>query len=121
MDGTGIDAIAQLARNAAGKTVTIDDVVYSTTELHDMRKADPEPKALALHTLTGLVGAINPHLNDEDDLLVQVVSHAEVRVVARALEGRFKQRNVYAIAGFEALFGGTFGFGRFVSAEEFVG
>jgi hypothetical protein len=63
---------------------------------------------------------VAPHLSDEEDVLVQVMSHAEVRVVGRQLYGRFRQRETFAVASLETLFGGTFGFGRFITAEEFV-
>ena len=121
MNGEAVKEVERLAREAAGQLVTIDDVTYSTTPLHDVRRPVPVCEPVKLHTLTGLVDFVRLHIDIEGaSVAVHVVSHSLVRFIDAALDGAFRQREVYATVGHEDLFGGGFRFGQFVDAEQFV-
>lgn len=125
MNGEAVNAVASLAVDAAGKLVTIEGVQYSTTALIDVRKAEPVCEPVKIHTLTGLLEfvklLIGAEREESDSFALHVVNHHEVRLVDAAIEGRFRQRELYASATFEELIGmaGGFQFGTFVDAEKF--
>ena len=118
MDGTAVTAIKALAQEAAGTLVEIDGVEYSTTPLHDVRKQDPEPKPLVVHTLTGLLGYLKADIDKivSDSTLIHVDGPGLVTVVGR-LRGHFEQRFQYARAEAHPRMEG-FAFGQWLSLER---
>ncbi len=120
MNGEAVKEVERLAREAAGQVVTLDGVAYSTTPLHDVRKPLPTCEPVKLHTLTGLVDFVRMNTPPAVAVAVHVVSHNSVRFMDAGLDGHFRQREVYAIAGHEDLFGGGFRFSQFIDAEAFV-
>lgn len=121
MNGEAVKEVERLAREAAGQLVTIDDVTYSTTPLHDVRRPTPLCEPVKLHTLSGMADFVRLHVGTEGEVVaVHVVSHSLVRFMGAALEGAYRQREVYATVGHEDLFGGGFRFGQFIDAEQFV-
>ena len=122
MEAQAVAQIRELAVEAAGKTVTIDSVEYSTTALHDPRKPEKAPATLKLNTLTGLAAYLLKHtdmLGPEDDITVHVVDHRTVRVIGNLRISDFNQRFVFAEASTEIYEGPSF-FERFMAAEDFV-
>jgi hypothetical protein len=123
MNGEAVKELERIAREAEaiGTTVTIDGVEYSARPLHDVRKENPAPSLLAVHTLTGLVDYLRANRDQLPlaDLQVHVVSQESVQVIGR-LHGHFQQRFVYAEAAFEPLLGRSFQFGQYYDAETFV-
>lgn len=114
-----IKAIQEMALEAAGKTVELDGVAYSTTKLHDPRKPASEASKLGVHTLTGLVGYIQENRDglELSKLTVHVVDPTTVRVRS-ALEGDFRQRELYLEATAQDLAEGFLG--KFRPQESFV-
>jgi len=100
-----IARIEQLTKDAAGKTVTIDGVEYSTTSLHDMREAEPTATTLGLHTLTALHDYVEANRDalEPPKLLFHVESPTSVALVT-GLYGRFRQREVLVRAKAKDLF-----------------
>ena len=99
MHGDAVEAIRGLAERAAGKTVDVGGVTYSTTPLHDVRKPEPEPAPLKVHTLSGFIDYIERNLDGLQlvDCLVHVETPVAVSLVG-PLTGRFQQRNEYLLA-----------------------
>jgi hypothetical protein len=123
IDASAVNAIAELARQAAGQTVTLNGVEYSTTPLHDLRKPLPEPAPLVVHTLTGLHAYIVENRDELDmsDKMLHVVEPWRVQLVG-ALTGRFEQRFVYAEAHIFDRFAAMphFAFSRWLPAEDMI-
>lgn len=123
MNGEAVKELERIAREAAGvgQTVVIDGVTYAYGGWRDVRKEAPEPKALQIHTLTGLVDYLKANRDKLvlHDVQVHVVSHDLVQVVG-PLKGHFQQRFVYAAAAFASLLGSSFTFGQFYDVESFV-
>ena len=95
MDHEGILAVERLAQAAAGKTVEIGGLVYSTTPLHDPRRQQPIPATLALSTLSSFVDyAKSKHdlsYRGERGGFVHVVGPTRVRLCTGVF-GEFNQR-----------------------------
>jgi hypothetical protein len=133
IDETTIQAIAKLERNKYRRE-DIADVPMGSAVLHDLRPRLPEPAALELHTLSGMVDYLeadvdgiraamseslleNMHeLEDAPRLALHVKSHTEVLLIGE-LRGVFRQRFTYARACHEV---GRFEFGRWHETEDFV-
>lgn len=119
MTENAVNAIAELARAAAGRTVLIDGTEYSTAELHDPRKPDPEPKPLVVHTLNALTDYIAQNKDGVgDECLVHIVSPTQVSVVGE-LRGRFAQRFTFASAQIVPA-AASFRFGAWMPPDEMV-
>ncbi|WP_425154735.1 hypothetical protein [Candidatus Palauibacter sp.] len=115
-----IEAVAELAVRAAGKTVEIDGVEYATPPLHDPRKPAPAPDPLDLYSLTALLGYIE---ENRDDLplarcALHVEGPADVALVGELGAGHHRQRFTYARAIARPA-ADAFGFGRFHDLERF--
>jgi len=99
MEGAAVKEIERLAREAAGQTVIIEEIEYSTTPLHDVRKKDPVVEPLEVSTLSGFVGYIraNRDVIDLSTTIVHVESQQIVSLVGK-LFGHFQQRHNYVRA-----------------------
>jgi hypothetical protein len=92
MDGTFVNAIAQLAQEAAGENVVvnIDDRLFSTVQLHKLPKdQEPDlPDAFKIATLQGVVDYIEANRDglDLSQCMLHVGSPTEVSLVSRTLE-----------------------------------
>lgn len=122
IDGTAIkevERIAHEAQSAAPRTIHIDGIDYSTTPLHEVRRADPAPKPLQVTTLTGL----SDYLRENRDglgvgaLSVLVESPTSVALVG-PLTGRHQQRFRYVEAS--PVGAATFPFGQYQTLESAV-
>lgn len=124
MQGEAVQEIRDLAQQAAGKTVVVGGKAYSTVELYDPRRKDPEPETLVVHTLSGLADYIESN-RDELDLeqcVLHVVDPTTVELRSR-LQGTFQQRLTYVQAKANPLVGAAgqaFGFGNWMSHESLV-
>jgi hypothetical protein len=96
--GTAVKEIAELATQVP-QVVTVDGQEYARLQLVDMRKPDPEPKPIVVHTLTGLVDYVAANRDGVNfgDCVVHVVDEQTVELVAQ-LRGRFMQRYGYLTA-----------------------
>lgn len=119
-DGTAVQEIERITREAAGKTVEIDGRVYSTTLLHDPRKRLPEPDVLGVSRLLGIADYVE-HNRDELDLS-RCVLHVEEPGLVNLyghLRGEFQQRPCYVRAS--TICGmGDFRFGEYLDAESMI-
>ncbi|HYF07662.1 MAG TPA: hypothetical protein VD970_08575 [Acetobacteraceae bacterium] len=102
IDGTAVkefERVAQAALDAQDRIVEVDGITFSTTPLHEVVKASPQPAALELSTLSGLVeyAKENRDALDRAKLAVLVVAPDQVALVG-PLEGRHQQRFRYAVA-----------------------
>jgi len=93
MDGSAVNAIAELAEKANLKTIEIDGVTYASTTAVDVRRPDPVPKPLVVGTLACMVDYLMSDLDDvvaeaiaKREVVVQVVSPWDVRVVGTLQE-----------------------------------
>jgi len=113
------ERIEALSLEAAGRTVEIDGVTYSTTSLQDVRKKAPEPETLKVHTLTALESflAVNQDALDLSKLLLHVVSPTRVDLVG-TLEGYFQQRFLFVTAECSDLWSSMVG--TYLPQEEMV-
>lgn len=124
MSNEALTQLREMAVEAASTTVEIDGVVYATSKLHDVRKPEPEPKALELNTLTGLVRYAGTNVGemgdclDPKELVVQVVGPDKVRLFSN-LYGDFEQRDIYAVASCaNRLTAAQFAFGNWQDCES---
>jgi len=122
MDGTFVETIVSKTEKpqvleVAGKPRLVVPNTWKEIE----PKAGPTPAALAVATLGGLVAYLEANRDGLDlaGLAVHVVDQAHVDLVSK-LEGEFHQRHRYLRAEFESLFGGGFGFGKYLDYETFV-
>lgn len=111
------EAIEKLVSLAAPTLTTVHGLPYSDTSLHLLMK--PGLATVSLKTLTGLVDVIRAKADELDpaNWLIQVCSHADVRLVSRNTD-EFGRRSELARA--ELHDGKPFPFGLFVGREEFV-
>lgn len=122
MDGDAVREVKELAREAAGEAtvVEIDGRPYSTVSLQAQKP--PQPDALDVHTLTGLVDFIAA--NRDELSLGECVLHVldEQTVELRGpLEEGFQQRPTYARATCrDRLAAARFSFGSFQPTEQVV-
>lgn len=111
--------IERLTLAAAGKTVEIGGRVYSTQEVHDPRRQEPEPKTISLSTLTALCAyALSHHdagYRDSRKEFVHVEGPGSVRLCTDIF-GEFNQRVEIAKATAQHP---TFPFGTFLDPEAF--
>jgi hypothetical protein len=137
IDDSFVRRIEELA-DAKALEREIDGVPMSNIKLHDNRPRLPEPAALELHTLGGLVDYLEADTdglrasmmltepteaelaetaaNGGPRLAIHIKSHTEVLLIGE-LRGTFRQRFTYARARHEV---GTFEFGRWHETEDFV-
>ena len=97
--------IEELALQASGETVKIDGVEYSPIQLHDVRREDPAPQVLKVHTLEALSEYLNVNRDalDFTALLIHVASPTDVWLRGK-LNGHFQQRFAYVHAQAEDIF-----------------
>ncbi|WP_425152858.1 hypothetical protein [Candidatus Palauibacter sp.] len=116
-----IEAVAQLAVSAAGKTVEIDGVAYATAPLHDPRQPAPAPDVLEMHSLTALVRYIAENRDglSFERCAVHVESPTSVSLVGPLSDGHYRQRFAYARATARPAADGGFHFGAFLDLERF--
>lgn len=114
------ETIEAVKDSVTTRTIEVNGVTYTTREVFDLRRKDPEPAILEMHTLGGLVDYFKNGLDSEQikGAFLHIVSHAEVRIVGQ-LFGRFQQRITFAVATFENLFGKSFQFGAQYDRELF--
>ena len=94
VDGTAVAEIAQLAREAHRiRTLDVAGVPMTPDNLHDARPKLPEPAALTIHTLTGLVDYVKANRDGLvlGEHLVHIVEPEAVNLVSK-LVGTFLQR-----------------------------
>lgn len=116
-------AVKAIQDSVETKEIEVDDELYVTRPVF-LPPKDPQPEPLCLNTLTGLVeylkSAHDAIRQIENAWAVHVESHEKVRVIG-ASYGRFKQRDVYAVATAEDLFGNnSFDFDQFCQSENFI-
>lgn len=127
MDSEIVDKLKDLVESAGRPQAT--DIAGRWYALKDLKLVTPpQPTALKVHTLTGLVEYVARRLahdgaGDVDALertAVHVVSPTEVRVVSD-LDDEYQRRDTYAVAEFSSLVGQAtpFSFGAFHDAETF--
>lgn len=120
MDGTAVkefERVAQAALIAQARVVTVDGLPYSTTPLVAVRPPkDPEPAAIAVTTLSGVVEYVRENRDgiSREHLSVLVVAPDEVRLVGPLLEPH-QQRFVYVTA--KAEIGSRFTWGHWYELE----
>lgn len=118
MDGTVVKAIEELALKTA-EPLELSGQTYTATPMHDIRKADPAPKALEVSSLTSLVDylvSVRP-ADNADVVALHVVDPVTVEAIG-ALHGHFQQRFVFVSAKSPDRMSGTgFQFGRFIGLE----
>lgn len=126
LDGTAISEMRALAQDALageGKLVVIEGVTYSTVELHDVRKKEPQPAAVVLATLSGLAGFIKHNVDGVElpKSIVHVVGPELVQFESD-LYGDFDQRDVYAEARCPNRFASAtaFSFGKWMTPESLI-
>jgi hypothetical protein len=87
--------IERLTKQADGKIVEIAGRTYSTTPLHDPRKAEAVPETVAVHTLQGFAelvkGEEDGAYHEERGIFVHVASSGLVRLLT-GIFGEFHQR-----------------------------
>lgn len=113
-------------QQAQPKVLAVDGRQYSLRDLKPV--LPPQPTALKVHTLTGLVDYVTKRLAHDvfseaeavESTAVHVVSQAEVRVVGD-LEETNRRRDTFAVAEFASLVGQAtpFSFGQWQDAESF--
>ena len=101
------------------EVISIGGVEYTTRPVHDVRKSDPEPKCLQVNTLDGFIDFVEAEPYTDQHPIVHVASHAQVWF-SSGLYGQFKQRDYWASAKFEDLFGKAFSFNTFMENEPFI-
>jgi len=123
MDGTGIQAIEKVVREAADITkriVTVGDVEY-TAGIALLPIRPPMVETLKVHTLAGLVAFLGTYTQDTP--LVHVVDEGLVRVLS-PVNLPHRLREIPCEAAYAPLFGGTkgasFEFGSYHAIEAFV-
>jgi hypothetical protein len=120
---TDIDITDRLIDEIQGAKATelfeIDGLKYYSRDLR-LPPAEMRPDALDLHTLAGIVDFLKADVDVLADsrIAIQVVNHAVVHIIG-PITGRYKQRDVFAKATCEHLFGHSFRFGQYYSAEDF--
>lgn len=117
-----IGQYAQDALVADQKVTFVDGIPFGTVPLHDLRKKDPEPDTLVLHSLSALSDYIEVNRDGLplEDLALHVVSPTQVDLVSN-LHGQFQQRTVYVSArATSAVAAGHLGFafGRWLDKES---
>jgi hypothetical protein len=127
MDSEIVTKIRDLTDLAARPQATeIGGRFYTLKDLKPV--TPPQPAALRVHTLTGLVEYAAKRLTNDgagevdakDRTAVHVVSPTEVRIVSD-LDDTFARRDTYAVAEFQSLVGQAtpFAYGTFHDAETF--
>lgn len=121
VDGGAVEAVAELARQAAGQTVEIDGRKYATTKLHDPRKSENVPSTLVFATLQSLVDYVRAkrdvgYIEEHEGVFIHVESPTSVRLCT-GIFGEFHQRVELAKA---AAIVPTIAFGTFVGVEQFI-
>lgn len=121
LTSAAIESVADLARQAAGKTVEIDGVTYSTTPLTDVRKKEPEPDALGVATLSSLVEYVKENRDDLElaNATLVVRSPNLVALVGKLGTGHYRQRFIYLTAKCDPAAIAGFTFGEFLPLEPF--
>ncbi len=125
MDGAAVETILGAAKKPA--LLEIAGTPFLTVPPGwTVKDPHPQPAALALNTLTGLVDYVNKvAIVDGLDgtvkarIFLQVVSHREVRVLS-GLDESYQTRDVLAVATAEQLFADRFKFEAYLSAETFI-
>jgi len=104
-------------QNAIPKKIEINGRTYMTSNL--VAVADPQPDALKIHTLTGLVDYICNGIDgiDPGSIMVQVANYDCVYLFSSFKDDAFKNRAIYIHASHEKI---NFGFGRPISPEQFI-
>lgn len=116
------DAVKAMQDSVKTEIIEVGDWTYVTRPVFD-----PPPsrvtEAFEVNTLSGLVDYIERGKDDfGNGLIVHVKSESKVEVVSNYW-GRFKQRDQYACASVQDLFGhsgSSFAFGRFQKVEDFI-
>lgn len=125
MDSTFVQEIADLgavAQGIAAKIEIVDGETFSTVPLHLVRvPAAPEPKALVVHTLSGLRDYVAANRDELElaNLVVHVEGPERVSLLSR-LEGEHHQRFAYLTASSINRFAAVpaFQFGRFLAIAD---
>jgi hypothetical protein len=127
LDAASIKEIERLAKAGLSndaRVLKIGAVEYSTAALVDLRKPEPEPRAVEMTTLQGLAdfaratasGTIDGYAADRDGVFVQVVSPEQVDLCT-GIFGEFHQRVVLARS---RAITGAFKFGAWLTPEVFT-
>ncbi len=142
MNGHGVNAIIEAARQAAGieepkviegpgfrklavESLTTEEggLAQRTYTLTDLPQSEPRPAALKVHTLTGLIDYIRANRDGIklEEAVVHIVDHTKVQLISKT-SGSFHQRTVYAEATYQELTPAgdpPFRYGQFAKAEDF--
>jgi hypothetical protein len=117
MDGTAVNAIRDIAQEAADtKIIGVGGRSYSTRELIPVKA--PTPKEISIDTLTGVVDYLvgNPDKLDLSGIIVTVDGPTTVSVRSK-LTDEFQQRHTYLAASWPDI---GFRFGQFYEVESFI-
>jgi hypothetical protein len=124
IDGTAVNAIAELAKRATGvdgaRTVDIDGTQFYVGDLKQLpAPTAPEPTPLNVHTLTGLVDYIRTNRDrlELSEYFVHVVGPGVVQLRSN-LQGDALQR--FTLVTAVLLQRGNFKFGEFYKQEDFI-
>ena len=119
MEAEAIEKIESLVKEGLGKIVDIDGRKYSTSSL-SLIQHDPQPKALEVHGLQGIVDFIEKTFSPEQKktLIVSVTCPTGV-VVYDSLNPETMSRKAYVRAALDPT-ENSFPFGRFMDNEEFL-
>lgn len=113
IDKSFIEKIEQMAET---ETLVVKGREYSTKQIYPVK--DPEPVALVVHSLTGVVDYFRTNVDDLN--LKKLVVHVEGPwgvAVYSAVEGAFKQRLKWLLACLES---NAFRYGQYMPLENFI-
>lgn len=112
------DFVQAIIDNSKTEVLKINGVEYASAPVTDVRKQDPEPRALKLATLDSLISYLEANLDDlaKTKLMIHIESPEKVSLVS-TLFGDFRQRTTYVYA--EPV-GKSFSFGQCYDNESFI-
>jgi hypothetical protein len=118
------ETIKQLQAAVKTEIITAKGRDFSTRPIHEIpAQTKSQPTPLTVHTLSGFADYVMGAAPDNPDgrlaTTIHVVSHREVRLLS-PIFGEAAQRDCFAVASFEELFGKSFSFGQLYDHESFV-
>lgn len=109
------DAVKAIQDGVVTQTIEVGGSTFTTRAVH-LPPAEPQPKTLQIHTLTGFADFVNNFDKSKIDC-IHIADPANVWLCGK-IEGRHNERAYFARAvRFEA---GKFSFGEYLEQEDFI-
>lgn len=122
MKAEAIEKLEELVRASEAKVIYVDGVSYSTRQIHDLRKKEPEPETLVVHSLQAVVDYIAGNRDGLElgECVLHIVGPQQVDLRSR-ISGHFQQRPTFVRGvATDLTEGASLKLGRFHPVEEVV-